>query len=225
MGLMMRASSPENEEIERLDCYIYRLSPSLPTVSELKLEPWSSRSESKDADATFLPSHASTSSPTHTSSLQNIQRTAQGSPSPSKPPTTKSTPSPFRITKRHHHHNSKSKSKPKPRSHLPSLKAHARFTSTNITKARHLAHRIQDEIERSRILDLHLCRERSEWYWFCKRTLEPQPNEMLRKLRRLQFEGVKREMLAMGMKGWEVSRVCLEGGIGLRWEVGVDEGE
>ncbi|PVH82239.1 hypothetical protein DL98DRAFT_530343 [Cadophora sp. DSE1049] len=208
--LMMRASSPEDEEIERPDCLIYRLPTSPPTVSELKLDPWPARSNT--TDPTPSPFHASRNG---TSTPQVTQRTTHGPPPPAKPPTPKSTPKPFRITKRRHRSNSKA--------HLPSMKAHVRFTTSNVSKAQNLALEIQDEIGHSRSRDLHLGRERSKWYWFCKRTAEPQPNEMLRKLRRLQFEAAKREMVASGMKDWEISGLCLEGASGLRSEVKVEE--
>ena len=206
---MMRASSPE-DEIERLDDYIYRLPASLPTISELKLEPWPKTSKIAESEP----------SPTHTSQIETPlphapQETTNTCPPPSKPSRPKNSPQPFRIIK--HRHRSKSKT------HLPSMKANIRFTPANVTKARRLALEIQDEIDHSRSKDLHYGRERSTLYWLCKRTIEPQPNEMLRKLRRLQFESAKRELVVGGMKSWEISALCLEGASGLRSELKADD--
>ncbi|KAH7417633.1 hypothetical protein BKA64DRAFT_702400 [Cadophora sp. MPI-SDFR-AT-0126] len=215
MGLMMRASSPEDEEIERPDCYVYRLPTSPPTVTELKLQPWPTRTESSTADVISSSSHMLAISQSPTATPQNNQKTTNSLSPPCESPTPKSPPKPFRIAKRRH--------RSKSNSHHPSMKAHARFTSSNFSKAGNLALEIQNEIEHSRTKDLRLGRERSTWYWFCKRTFEPQPNEMLRKLRRLQFEVSKRELLANGIKDWEISALCLEGGSGLRKEIKLEE--
>ena len=206
---MMRASSPE-DEIERLDDYIYRLPASLPTISELKLEPWPTTP--KIAESVPSISHKSQND-------GSLPHASQGAtdifPPPPKSSTPKNSTQPFRITK--HRHRSKSKA------HLPSMKANVRFTSSNVTKARKLALEIQDETDHSRSNDLRYGRERSTLFWFCKRTIEPQPNEMLRKLRRLQFESAKRELVAGGMKSWEISALCLEGASGLRSELKADD--
>ncbi|KAH9210905.1 hypothetical protein DL95DRAFT_412592 [Leptodontidium sp. 2 PMI_412] len=207
--MMMCATSTPEDEIERPECFIFRLSASPATVTDFKLDPWPTRS----IDAGLTPSSLFTT-PANSSSHLTINQShtsasATTSPSPKSP-----TPS-FRISKRKH----------RSRHCRPSMRVSRRFTDENVQRARNLAVENQEIIKEIRSTDLQEGLKRSPWEWLHHRTDEKQPNEVLMRLRRLQFEAMKRDMRDSKLKDWEISALCLEGGSRLRKVVKEEEVE
>ncbi|KAG4440715.1 hypothetical protein IFR05_003809 [Cadophora sp. M221] len=188
MGRMTMCASSE-DEIERPECFILRLSASPATVTNFKFDPWPTRSMNADSTPSSIFTTRDNSWPQVTAKQSHKSKS-----------TTKSPTSSFRISKRRHR-------------------------SRNCRPSMRVNHKNEKILKEIRSTDLQERLKRSPWEWLQQRTDEKQPNEVAMKLRRLQFEAMKRTMKDRKLKDWEISALCLEGGSRLRKVVKEEEVE